>query len=1386
MNRFTSPIRLTACVFALLCLASIGQASPPSATHDGHFHLPLNLEDMRSRDSLYAASKHALNLNVGEPRTVRMIYFLPNDRPYRAEIVQKMKDEIRHIQTFYRDQMRAHGHGAMTFRFETDAQGEPLVHRVDGQYPDSHYLDNTSPTVLAEVEQVFDLLANNVYFIVVDNSTDAITTGRTAGVGTGERNRGYALVTHGFNWQIAAHELGHAFGLWHDFRDGGYIMSYGPGWDRLSSCHAEYLSAHPYFNPDIPNEDTPAPTIELISPPEYLPGATSVSIQLRVGDPDGLHQVLLLVRPGEVKACRGLNGERDTIVQFDYDGVIPSEDFTSLSHPIIHPIYAWAVDTNGNVGRLFFELWETPERPIATFKGHTDIVRSVAFSPDDTTLASGSDDGNIKLWNVLTGRNIATFDGHIGWVSSVAFSPDGTMLASGNLGTARLWDILTRTNTVVIERNSGIPSVAFSPDGTTLASGSADGTVTLVDIATGTNIATLEGHVGYVGSVAFSPDGTILASGSWDDTVKLWDVATGTNIATLGGQVGVNSVAFSPDGTLLAAGTEGPVIKLWDISTGTNIAALEGHVGPVYSVAFSPNGTTIASGSWEGTIKLWDVVTSENFFTIRGPKSVRSVSFSPNGTLLATGAEDGVIKLWDISEWIQPRPRRPWTLVKISGDEQEGSSGEALMNPFIVEVRDQYGNPLQGTQVAFTVTEGEGRLSGRFTVENATTDANGRAQSTLTLGPNSRTNIVEASVAGIEATFKAVGVGTTTGPITRGDYQTWQLPNGALIRLGNGGNRAIAFSPDGQLFAVASSIGVWLYDVATSRKRALLTGHAGIVTSVAFSPDGKILASGSDDKTVKLWDVATKQNIATLEGHTSTVTSVAFSPDGKTLASGSWDDRVKLWDVATKQNIATLEGHTSTVTSVAFSPDGKTLASGSWDDRVKLWDVATKQNIATLTEPTTNLISSVAFSPDGTILAVAAQDVRLWDVATRQYGVTLEEHKGYVSSVAFSPDGKTLATGASDETVKLWDTTTRNHITLSHTESYLVAFSPDGKTLATEASDETVKLWDVATRQNIATLEGHIRKVRSIAFSPDGKTLATGATRSILLWDVATRQNIATLDQRGRTFSFGIRSIAFSPDGKTLATGTGGDLVDLWDVATRRNITVLRHPNWVRSVAFSPDGTILASVSDSGPIKLWNVSTWAHIATFEGGRKTIAFSPDGTTLASGSWGSTVKLWDIATRTEIATLEGHTDEITSVAFSPDGTTLASGSWGSTVKLWDIATRTEIATLEGHTDEITSVAFSPDGTILASGADDGTVLLWDMSPYISPLMSDFDGDRRVGFPDFLLFVAQFGLSHADEGYEARFDLDGDGAVGFGDFLIFASHFGKAVSPPGPSGG
>ena len=561
-------------------------------------------------------------------------------------------------------------------------------------------------------------------------------------------------------------------------------------------------------------------------------------------------------------------------------------------------------------------------------------------------------------------------------------------------------------------------------------------------------------------------------------------------------------------------------------------------------------------------------------------------------------------------------------------------------------------------------------------------------------------------------------------------YTQWDLPEGARARLGKGritGN--IQYSPDGTRLAVASSIGIWIYDEFSGVELDLLAGHTSWVGSVAFSLDGHFLASGHGDRTVRLWDAVTGQSKARLREHTSWVGSVAFSPDGLIFASGSRDGTVQLWDVATSQPKGTLTGHTDTVNSVAFSPDGLTLASGSRDGTVQLWDLATNQPKGTLTEHT-DAVNSVVFSPDGRTLASGSRDgtVQLWDLATNQPKGTLTEHTDAVNSVAFSPDGRTLASGSRDGTVQLWDAATGQPIaTLTgHTDTInSVAFNPDGRTLASGSRDGTVRLWDLATNQPKATLTGHTDVVNSVAFSPDGLIFASGSRDgTVRLWDVGTEHPKGTLTEH----TDAVNSVAFSPDERTLASGSRDGTVRLWDVVTKQpKDTLTEHTDAVNSVAFSPDGRTLASGSRDGTVQLWDVTTRQPKGTLTehtDAVNNVVFSPDGRTLASGSRDGTVQLWDVTTSQTKAILTGHTDMVNSVAFSPDGRTLASGSRDGTVRLWDVVTGQPKGTLAGHTRDafsvalspraVLNVAFSPDGRTLASGGhSDGTVWLWDVA-------------------------------------------------------------------------
>ncbi|MFM6679559.1 MAG: protein kinase domain-containing protein [Dolichospermum sp.] len=246
---------------------------------------------------------------------------------------------------------------------------------------------------------------------------------------------------------------------------------------------------------------------------------------------------------------------------------------------------------------------------LQTLTGHSNRIRSVAYSPDGQTLASGSVDDTIKLWDVKTGNLLQTLSDH----------------------------------------SSSVCSVAYSPDGQTLASGSDDKTIKLWDVKTGNLLQTLSGHSHWVRSVAYSPDGQTLASGSWDNTIKLWNVKTGNLLQTLSGHsYSVSSVAYSPDGqTLASGGGRDETIKLWDVKTGNLLQTLTGHSSWVFSVAYSPDGQTLASGGGDKTIKLWNVKTGNLLQTLPGDSySVESVAYSPDGQTLASGSKDGTIKIW--------------------------------------------------------------------------------------------------------------------------------------------------------------------------------------------------------------------------------------------------------------------------------------------------------------------------------------------------------------------------------------------------------------------------------------------------------------------------------------------------------------------------------------------------------------------------------------------------------------------------------------------------------------------------------------------------------------------------------------------------------------------
>lgn len=289
-----------------------------------------------------------------------------------------------------------------------------------------------------------------------------------------------------------------------------------------------------------------------------------------------------------------------------------------------------------------------------TLKGHFDSVTSVAFSPDGKTLASGSRDKTIEVWDLKQGRRWYTLTGHEEAVETLAYSPDGKVLASGSRdNTIEIWDLdKGKRWYTLVGHSDWVYSVAFSPTEEILASGGRDKSIEIWDLKKGKRWYSLVGHSDRVYGVAFSPDGKVLASASRDKTVKVWNLKKGKELFTLKGHSDwVRTVAFSPSGGTFASGSRDGTIKLWQNNIGQEVSpplkSFEFKNSDILSLVFSRNEEFLAAGYRDGKVRLWEIKTGNLLEVIGGhTDEVLSVAFSKDGKSLASGSSDKCIKIW--------------------------------------------------------------------------------------------------------------------------------------------------------------------------------------------------------------------------------------------------------------------------------------------------------------------------------------------------------------------------------------------------------------------------------------------------------------------------------------------------------------------------------------------------------------------------------------------------------------------------------------------------------------------------------------------------------------------------------------------------------------------
>ncbi len=947
---------------------------------------------------------------------------------------------------------------------------------------------------------------------------------------------------------------------------------------------------------------------------------------------------------------------------------------------------------------------------VATMKGHTEAVYSVAFTPDGKYVVSGSGDHTLKVWDSATGKEIKSFGGptgHQNLVMSVSVNPDGSLIASGGTdNTAKIWDFPSSTSLRSLAKSEGASILAVSPDGAKLAGGDKDGHVKIWNSADGKELFQLNGHRGPITGLAFTGNGQFLISCGKDKTLRFWNPANGQSLGVIGAHTTeVRGLAVSPNNNAVySAGADGS-LKFWTLPPVASKTLGRSNGDAVTSLALSGDGNAFVSGCADKSVRLANATNDQVIREFKGANAgIESVALSPNGALIAAGTADKRMLIWQANDGRllanAPGPVTGLAFHPNSNQLLTGGSDGSLKLWAMPPLPERTLAHPDAVRAAIVSVDGKRMFTaGADKIVRAWNLPDGQAPERQYSGHTAAVNAVALSADGMYLA-------------SAGDDETirfWNQSNGqqtGLIGAHSGPVTSLAFHNSGQVLSASTDGTIKLWQQPGENK---LLAHPGQVTSAVLSPDGSRLLTGCSDKQVRLWNLSNGQIERPFSGPSLGVLCVALNSTGTQAAAGSADKTVFVWNTADAKEIRkfTLP---AAVNSVAFSPDGKFLAGGLADNTIHLFDLAMGKETKTITGHS-GAVNALKFTNknDHLISASADKTVQIWNIADGKSQIKLE-HSGTVQALALSKDGTRIAAGGSDKTVKVWTLAGQTTIT-TPADVLSICFSPDESRLLVGCADNKARMYGIDGQ--FIEFFPHEGPVHAVAFHSDGKRVFTAsADKTARMWPLSLVWQVQHAGPvRQAVFNGRWDRIISSGDDKT---------IKIWNPADGKLVKSLdAHAGPVTGIAVNADATRIVSCGADKTVKIFNLPAnpgakeeQPIVVTLPAAPSAVALSPNGQRIAAAVTGektSQVHVFDANGKALAASTE-HAGAIPSLSFLADNRTLVSAGADKLVRLSDVNI---LATFDAHAGGVTSVAFHGNGTQALSGGADKTAKLWDIT-------------------------------------------------------------------------